>query len=393
MHMKCIRGRSVDRGVLAAAALVLAYCSWPTSGAAAESLGRPLPKPEAVRPALDDSLKPYVPCQRSVAGERHGSAPSIMPDLAMRWAAAFRSRQGAARLAIPPPYAGPQGGLSSTLQEFLDGRRDFALMTRELLEIDRAAFRRTHGGKDPIAIPIAMGSFRHFGFVDTMVLVVHQDNPIAGLTFRQIDGIYSSERLRGHVPVRTWGDLGLTQKEWRDRPVVALGSGRRGMEDSAKAVVIRQRILTVANREGSWNDRLPAMGDGGDNVSAWVAKSPGAIGITGLGQMVPGVKAVAIAERDTGPFVAPTQPDVYDGRYPLIRSIDLLVAASPDGSIDPLLAEWARFLLSREGQSIVLEQGVFLPLRGRLLQLAKAQIERVDPSARRCEWPSGRERA
>lgn len=374
--MTCSGGNTGGR--LSAVVLALACCLLPLSAAVGEPLGRPLPEPESVRPPLDESLRAYVPCRQGIAGERSGSAPAIMPELAVRWALAFRARHRETQLSIPAPYAGPQGRLSSTLREFLDGDRNFAFMTRELTSVDRAAFRRAHGGRDPIVIPVGMGSYRHFGFVDTMVLVVHRDNPITGLSFKQIDGIYSAARLRGHAPVRTWGELGLTQPEWKDRPVVALGGGRRGVEDSAKAAVIRQRILGVDGREAAWNDRLPAMGDGEDNVPSWVAKSPGAIGITALGQMIPGVKALALAEAEAGAFVAPTMSNVYEGRYPLTRSIDLLLAGAADGKVDPLLGEWARFLVSREGQAVVLEHGVFLPLRGRLLELARTRVAAID---------------
>lgn len=367
-----------------AMALLAVACSLAPAVVAANAAGRALPKPESVRPTLDESLRAYVPCRSNVAGMREGSVPAIMPDLAMRWANGFRERHAGVQFSMPPPYAGPQGRLSTTLREFLDGERDFALLTRELTSIDRAAFRRAHDGRDPIAVPVAMGSFRHFGFVDTLVLVVHESNPVTGLSFRQIDGIYSGERLRGHAPVRTWGDLGVTQAEWKERPVVALGGGRRGSEDSAKAATIRQRILNSAGREAAWNDRLPVMGDGEDNTPVWVAKSPGAIGITALGQLRPGVKAIAIAERDSDAPVAPTLQNVYDGRYPLIRSVDLLLAPSAEDTADPLLSEWARFLTSRDGQSLVLEQGVFLPLRAEFLQRARTQLHALD---RACEGP------
>lgn len=34
--------------------------------------------------------------------------------------------------------------------------------------------------------------------------------------------------------------------------------------------------------------------------------------------------------------------------------------------------EWARFVLSQEGQAIVLDQGIFLPLSGNILRQAEA---------------------
>ncbi|MGD9597376.1 MAG: PstS family phosphate ABC transporter substrate-binding protein [Steroidobacteraceae bacterium] len=338
--------------------------------------GRPLPKPELVRPDLDGSLLAFIPC-KVVSGERHGSAPAILPDLVRRWISAFQSRQVRVRIVVPPPYEAPQAQFSRTLREFIEGKRHFAFMSRELLADDRAAFRIAHGGMDPIAIPVAIGSFRHFGFVDTVVLVVHPANPLDSLTFRQIDGIYSAERLRGHPPVNTWGDLGLTSPVWQGRPVVVLGGGGGIREDSAKAAALRKRVLQIDDRMVQWSSRSVVAADDDSSVLAQVARSPGAIGITALGHVTPAVKVLAVAEGDSEPGVEPTQQNVYDGRYPLTRSINLLIAPLAEGTMDPLLGEWARFVLSREGQAIVLDQGIFLPLRGNILRQAEAQLTRT----------------
>lgn len=153
------------------------------------------------------------------------------------------------------------------------------------------------------------------------------------------------------------------------------------MEDSAKAAVIRHRILRVGDLESGWSDRRQIETHDDDDVPDRVARIPGAIGITALGHVRSPVKVLAIADSETGPGVLPTQENVYAGRYPLTRTIDLLAVPSAEGRIDPLLGEWVRFVLSREGQAIVLEQGVFLPLSGMFSQRAIEQLDRVDGSA------------
>src|SRR5215831_4755715 len=53
---------------------------------------------------------------------------------------------------------------------------------------------------------------------DMMSIYVHKDNPIKGLTFPQLDAIFSKTRKLGHKEIRTWGDLGL-EGEWAEKPI------------------------------------------------------------------------------------------------------------------------------------------------------------------------------
>jgi phosphate transport system substrate-binding protein len=349
--------------------------------ASSEMPGRPLLLPDPVCPELDSALRPYVPCGRLSRGTRVGSTPAILPDLSRNWATAFEAMHGGVSLDLPPPYEGPQGRLSATLRRFLDGEYQFAFLTREMTASDKARYQLTHGG-DPIVVPVARGSYRHFGFVDPVVVIVHATNPVAGLTYAQLDAVYSTTRLRGAPEKRVWGDLGVKQHPWNDLPIRALGGGRAGQDDSAKAATLRRRVLAHGSVDGQWRSGMDSAGPDGTAVPARVAADRTAIGITSLAHLVPGNKTLAIARDDAGPWVPPTKDHIFDGSYPLTRTIDLVFGPATTGTVDRVLLEFARFLLSREAQEIVLAQGIFLPLDRETYRQSLARVERWAPCRR-----------
>ena len=333
----------------------------------------------ALTTRLDEPLDKYRPCHVLPSADRIGSAPAILPKLAQEWAAAFEARHRAVQIRMPPPHDGPQGQLSETLARFLRGGLDFALLTRELTATDLETYQRGHGGP-PIVIPVARGSFREFGLVDTIVIIVHQDNPLRGLSYAQVDAVYSQSRLHGGTAARVWGDLGLSSGPWSSRPIRALGGGREGEDDSAKAATVRRRVLSIGAARGIWRADIDAAGRGPDGVAARVAADRNAIGITALGHLVPGVRAVPISVAASGPFVAPTWRHVVAGRYPLVRTIDLILSRSRKE--DPVLLEFARFLISRQGQEIVRDHGHFLPLETATARESRRAIDVLAPCSR-----------
>ncbi len=325
--------------------------------------GRPLPQRESTQPELDPRLAPYRPC--AIEGTLAGSAPPILPQLVARWIESFRVLEPRVRVEVPPPYREPQAKGSPRLRMFIDGKIDFAFL-----------------GYDPLAIPVAGGSYRHFGFVDSVAVVVNRDNPIAGLTLAQLDAIFSKSRLRGFQdPAATWGDLGVAA--WADKPIRVVGSGAWAGEESARATFIRERVMDDGARRGRWRDADPA--DQGDAiVPDAVAADRFAIGFTAMGHLLPGIRAIPVAPRAGEPYVEPSYENVSSAQYPLSRVWHLVVARKPGQSLAAPLAAFAGFLLSREGQQEVLAQGVFLPLRA---EQAAAAAKLLGPAAP-CSEPS-----
>ena len=144
---------------------------------------------------LDPQLPQYTGCKSWLQGERHGSVTAILPDLFARWAEGFATEQPQATVAASPPYGPPQGKLSPRLTAFLNGRESFALISRELTSEDKATYRRAHGNL-PLVVPVAAGSWREFGFVDTVVVIVNDRNPIKSLSFAQLEALLSARGAR-----------------------------------------------------------------------------------------------------------------------------------------------------------------------------------------------------
>lgn len=323
--------------------------------------GRPLPASQRPPASLDEALLAYQPAPSiTLQGEISGSAPTILPDLAKRWVSGFRQYHPDARITIDPPFEAPQGSKSAQLSAFLDGKLEFAFLTRIMTQSDKTAFRRAHG-TDPIVIPVSGGSFNHFGFVDAVAVVVHQSNPIEQLTLEQLDAVYSSTRRRGGSPITKWGELGLSGA-WATRPIHVLGIPPSIAEESARAAFVRERILDVGGTKGAW--RVPDGSDAPPNqsIEAAVSNDPCAIGFTGLGHLRAGLKALGLAENGT-PAVFPTYESVADWEYPLAREIYMVLSRPREASRGEFLGEFLKYILSRDGQGTVAAQGVFLPLR------------------------------
>ncbi|MGM3411580.1 PstS family phosphate ABC transporter substrate-binding protein [Ralstonia holmesii] len=340
----------------------------------------PLPAKEAFQPPLDDALPTYQPClPQPLQGTFDGSVPAILPDLTNRWIAAFQERHPGVHLRTPPPYLAPQGRLNPSLQRFLDAQSDFAFVSRDLSPADTSAYLRSHG-MDAVPIPVVGGSWRHFGFIDAVGVIVNASNPVQALTLAQLDAVFSQRRLRGHDAVHTWGDLGVAG--WSDKPVHVVGAAAwLGKEPSARAIFMQDAVLSVGPLNGQWRDDLRADGKETD-VPNQVAADPYAVGFTGLGHLAAGVKAIAIAEG--GEAIAPSDENVSLGRYPLARVGTILLSRKPGQPIAPALREFVRFMLSREGQQIVLDQGIMLPLRARQVDMTRRQLS-ASGDARGCE--------
>ena len=328
--------------------------------------GRTLPAPELLQPTLDAALAPFQPrASRELAASFKGASSDVLVDLGRRWIAAFQKHYPSVRLDLVPPFAGSLG-----TDQLIAGGLDFVLVSRELRPADLTEFAKKFG-YDPFSVPISGGSFRHFGFLDAIGFFVHQDNPLRQLTYAQLDAVLSTTRHRGGAPIRTWGQLGLTG-EWADKPIHVVGvKPWNGFEE-----FVRQRILSTPGKRGEWReDKDVAFHATVFPVSPAVAADRYALGYAGLAYIGPGTKTVAVAEKDGGAFYAPSYDEVARARYPLSRVTFFNANKAPGKPLPPALAEFVRFTLSRDGQAVVREQAIFLPLRADQVTASRALVD------------------
>ena len=314
--------------------------------------GRTLPVPEAQQPVLDTALPHYVPrTDIELSGHFKGAASDVLALLTKQWVAAFQKYYPKVTLDVPAPYAGSLGAL-----ELIKGDLQFVMVSRELKPTDISGFAEKFG-YPPFSAPISGGTYRHFGFLDSIAFLVHPDNPLKQLTFEQIDALYSTTHHRGGAAITTWGQLGLTG-EWADKPVHLWGvKPWNGFEE-----FIRQRALSTDGKRGEWRDDIHFT-ETVFPISPGVAADRYAIGYAGLAYIGDDVKQVALVPPAGGPAIPPSYDEVIAARYPLCRLVFFNTNKRPGQPLDPVLEEFLKFILSREGQQVILDQAIFIPLR------------------------------
>ena len=98
-----------------------------------------------------------------------------------------------------------------------------------------------------------------------------------------------------------------------------------------------------------------------------------AIGYSGIGYRTSGVRALPIAPKVGAPAVEPNYANALSKKYPLSRYLYIYVVRDPRRPMDPLTREFLKFVLSREGQEIVVKDG-FLPLPVSVVQEELAKL-------------------
>ncbi|MBV9407070.1 MAG: substrate-binding domain-containing protein, partial [Acidobacteriaceae bacterium] len=263
----------------------------------------------------------------------------------------FRKYYPNVQIQVPSPFAGSVGA-----QELVQSKLDFVFVSRELRPDDIKDFKAIFG-YPPLSVPVSGGSYRHYGFLDTVSFIVNKQNPIETLSFAQLDGIFSTTHYRGASALTTWGQLGLTG-EWADKPIHLYGiKPWNGYEE-----FIRQRVLSTPGQRGEWRDDITF-----DKVvfpiAGRIAVDRYGIGYTGVAYVDSAVKMLAVSGDEAGPYYSATYENVARAAYPLTRLIYFNTNKSPDKPLNLALQEFLRFILSREGQQIILDQGIFIPLR------------------------------
>jgi phosphate transport system substrate-binding protein len=326
--------------------------------------GRALPPPEVLQPTLDPALPVYQPRKEKLTGTFKGGASDVLTVLVQKWFEKFKTYHPEVSLSVSPPYAGSLGAV-----ELVKGNLDFVFVSRELRPDDVKDFEAKFS-YDPLSVPVSGGSYRHFGALDAIAFFVHKDNPLETLTFDQIDGIYSSTHHRGGKALMKWGDLGLAG-EWADKPIKVYGiKPWNGFEE-----FIRQRILSKDGKRGEWREQI-AFEKVVFPMAKHVADDRYGIGYSGLAYIDQGVRILPLVANTGDVPQAPTYENVALATYPLSRLTFFNVNKPPGKPLNPALYEFLRFILSREGQQVVLQQAIYIPLRAKQVQTSRALLSK-----------------
>ena len=259
---------------------------------------------------------------------------------------------------------------------------------RKITFAEQLLYERYTGG-DPLTITAATGSYNVTGWQPGYGIVVSKDNPLTCLSMQQLDGIFGAQRAGGwqgtswhperargpQENIRTWGQLGLTG-EWVRQPINPYGLNLRYHQ----AAEMSDLILQGSDK---WNERLRIYanyvaknGALGRDLKADLARDR--YGIAWIAaptdKLPPQLKVLEVAEHTGGQCIPYTMETIHERTYPLFSQIYMFVNRGKDGSLTPLVREFLRYVVSRQGQEAVERDGKYLPLTA---QVAQQQAQKV----------------
>jgi phosphate transport system substrate-binding protein len=293
-----------------------------------------------------------IPSYRKTSGVS-GSISSVgsdtMNNMMALWGEAFQKSYPNVRIQVEGK------GSSTAPAALIAGTAQLGPMSRAMRPSEIDQFESKHGYK-PTRIRTSF---------DALAVYVNKDNPIDKMTLAQVDAIFSKGRKRGaRQNVTTWGQLGLTG-DWANRPISLYG------RNSASGTYGFFKEHALSN--GDYKDTVKEQ-PGSASVVQGVSEDRFGMGYSGIGYTTSGVKVVALAEREGGAYSAGSYADVVSGKYPLNRFLYLYVNKAPGRPLDPLVREFLKLILSRQGQEVVVKDG-YLPLSAEVVEQELANIE------------------
>ena len=280
---------------------------------------------------VDPNLESYESVS-GVSGNLNSIGSDTLNNLMTLWAEGFRAMYPNVNIQIEGK------GSSTAPPALIEGTAQLGPMSRPMKSKELDEFEKKFGYK-PTPIKVA---------IDALAVFVHKDNPIEGLSLTQVDSIFSSTYKRGGKPAATWADVGLSG---------GLGSTPISLYGRNSASGTYGMFKSVALKKGDYKDTVKEQ-PGSSSVVQGVASDLGGIGYSGIGYKTSGVKAIAVGEKANALF-EPTLDNCLAGDYPLARFLYVYVNKKPNEPMDQLTLEFIKFVLSKEGQNIVVKDGYY----------------------------------
>jgi phosphate transport system substrate-binding protein len=180
---------------------------------------------------------------------------------------------------------------------------------------------------------------------DGLAIYVHKSNPLESISMEELSNIY-----REDGKLTKWSELGVKEIPGAKSDDIIRISRQN---NSGTYQYFREAVV------GKKNDFKGGSLDmnGSKDVVEQVAKTPGAIGYSGLGYATPGVKILKVSKVKGEPGVVPSIATVHDKTYPISRPLLMYTPDNPTPAAKKYL-EWA---MSEAGQKIVAQTG-YVPL-------------------------------
>ena len=196
-------------------------------------------------------------------------------------------------------------------------------------------------GVMPVRVAVAL---------DAIVLVVNHKNPLEGLTLQQVAEVFGSPST-GSTDIELWKQVGLNGK------FGALEINRYGRDDMSGTYMAFKTMALQGKDQRAHVFKQP----GSMSVVLEVGADERGIGYAAIGYAYRSkkVRVVPLARKSGERFVTPNNDTVLSGEYPLLRELYIYAMPEAGGTLKPALKHFLQFVLSRDGQELVKEEGFF----------------------------------
>jgi phosphate transport system substrate-binding protein len=171
---------------------------------------------------------------------------------------------------------------------------------------------------------------------DALAVIVNPANKITKLTREQLEGIFTGK-------IKNWKEVGGD-----DNTIVVYSRET----SSGTYEFFKEHVLNKKNYASSAL-LMPATGA----IVQSVSQTKGAIGYVGLAYIEKSVKPIQVSYDKGKTFVTPNVENAKSKKYPITRPLYYYYLASVEKTISPYM----KFVLSAEGQKIVLDEG-YVPI-------------------------------
>jgi phosphate transport system substrate-binding protein len=228
------------------------------------------------------------------------------------------------------------GGSGVGIAALINGTADIANSSRHL-EPEEAEKAKQHNGKEPTQFMVGY---------DGLAVYVHKSNPLSEISMEELGEIY-----REGGKVNKWSEVGVKSIPGSKSDDIIRVSRQN---NSGTYHYFRE---TVVGKKSDFKNGSLDM-NGSKDVVEQVAKTPGAIGYSGLGYATPEVKILKVSKKKGEPGVLPSITTVLDKSYPISRPMFMYTPGEPT----PAAKKYLEWILSPAGQKIVEKTG-YVPLQ------------------------------
>jgi phosphate transport system substrate-binding protein len=250
-----------------------------------------------------------------------------------------------------------QGGSTKGIEALKAGECDMASVSRALTEAELKELEASSGLK-VFQVPIAL---------DATCIYVNADNPVAGMTREQLNGIFSITHSMTEDPIIRWSDLDK-KSPLGDQfmPIYTLPESLGTMQVFLEFAMPGEQLQTI----------MRFTEPGAPSVVNACCAYPTAIGISGYSNRQPRARALPVAEGPGKRFVAPSFRSIRDRSYPMWRPLSLVVLAKDAEQVPAMARDFLRFAWSEAGQDTCAMLGMVVVDLDRAPELLKDFVQR-----------------